>query len=582
MRRNLIISVAALFMLCAASVSAQDFSKSVEVTKAYIPTVNGATKISAVPRMDDTVRLQPDIDYSIKPVTCFTTFTSRRITPAVMSSNPYYASTPSYLAFALGYPFRTYLDLYVNNKNNSEQLLGGYINHRGSFSRRKNDLDTLLNATSIYNAVGFFGSRRWDRISLGGDVNYENRLLHRYGVFTDSTFWGAGHTVDTLSLLPTAKQSVADYGKVWGKINAGNDFEDLSLLNWGTELTTSFSHDKHGSEMATFGASARVAQMFREKHGFDVSLTYNGYWGMSRLDSVGSQTFVIAPRYMFRSRYVNMNVGVDYGYRNSRGFDLSHSRVFPYLDLSVNMLKGYVVPFVQADGRFIDGSFDALSHENPYIAVGTVAPTGSVINLAAGISGSALQCLSYRAWFGFSAWENMHYFVSLYKPVGSQFSNSFGVLTDDAEQYTIGAELEYMYSGSLTLKLDGHYYAYILHNLPDITNGGNPTFDAALSVSYKYRDKLSLSVETRVIGPRRFYQIANAASPVMKASEVGASVNYNKAPVAVDLNVEFAYRLTGTWWIYAQGSNLANSRLYPYNHYRALGTALMLGFRTSF
>lgn len=567
-------------LACALSLSAQDFNSQVEVTKAYIPTVHGATKITAVPRMDDTVRLHPDIEYSVKPVACYTTFASSRISPASMSANPYVASNPCYISAAFGYPFRTELDVYVNNRNNSERKLGGYINHRGTYSRRRADIDSLLNATALYNAAGFFGSRHWDRFHVGGDINYDNRYLHRYGAFTNREFWGGASGVDTTALLPTAKQAEIDYGKVWGSVSVGNDFLNLDLFNYGVRLGTSFSHDMHGSEMATLSGQVRFAQRFGGKHGFDVAVDYDGYWGMSRLDSCGSQSFVVRPRYTFKSRVVNFGVGVDYGYRNSRGFDLSHSRVFPYLDLTVNAIKGYIVPFITAGGGFVDGSFEALSRANPYIAVATVAPTGSHTDVAAGISGSALQCLSYRAWFGFTYWDDMYWFTSLYQPVGSKFSDSFGVVIDDAEQYTVGAELEYMYAGALTLKVGGHYYGYVLHNFTG--GGGNPSYDASLGISYKYRDKFIVSADAKLIGARNFFEIASAASPVMWASEVKTSMIQNHVPACVDVNFNFSYHLTDDWWMYLSLGNMANSKLYVYNHYRSLGTNVMLGFKTSF
>ena len=48
------------------------------------------------------------------------------------------------------------------------------------------------------------------------------------------------------------------------------------------------------------------------------------------------------------------------------------------------------------------------------------------------------------------------------------------------------------------------------------------------------------------------------------------------------MNIRLNLRILNSWWMYVQGGNLANSRLYTYNHYRSLGTNFMLGFRTSF
>ena len=59
--------------------------KQVEVTKAYEPNVEPATKLRIEPRMDDTVTMRPEIDYTITPLTLQTTLDTRPIRPAQLS-----------------------------------------------------------------------------------------------------------------------------------------------------------------------------------------------------------------------------------------------------------------------------------------------------------------------------------------------------------------------------------------------------------------------------------------------------------------------------------------------------------------
>ena len=46
-------------------ISEAQVQKQVEVTKAYAPTLNEAHKIAITPNMVDTVKMTPDIDYTI-------------------------------------------------------------------------------------------------------------------------------------------------------------------------------------------------------------------------------------------------------------------------------------------------------------------------------------------------------------------------------------------------------------------------------------------------------------------------------------------------------------------------------------
>lgn len=52
--------------------------KTVEVTKAYVPSVEGASKLAVVPDMTDTVKMRPEIDYTITPLSLQTTLATRR------------------------------------------------------------------------------------------------------------------------------------------------------------------------------------------------------------------------------------------------------------------------------------------------------------------------------------------------------------------------------------------------------------------------------------------------------------------------------------------------------------------------
>ena len=64
MKRVLILSAAVLF--CGVPLRAQ-VTKQVEVTKTYVPEVSKAVKLPIVPDMTDTVRLRPEIDYTVTP-----------------------------------------------------------------------------------------------------------------------------------------------------------------------------------------------------------------------------------------------------------------------------------------------------------------------------------------------------------------------------------------------------------------------------------------------------------------------------------------------------------------------------------
>lgn len=78
MKKSWILCLGAL--LAAMTVNAQ-VEKQVEVTKAYVPSLEQAVKLRIEPDMTDTMTLRPEIDYTITPLSLQTTLGTRPIRP---------------------------------------------------------------------------------------------------------------------------------------------------------------------------------------------------------------------------------------------------------------------------------------------------------------------------------------------------------------------------------------------------------------------------------------------------------------------------------------------------------------------
>ena len=59
--------IVAAFAAVLPQLAAAQVEKQVEVTKAYVPKVESASKLAVQPDMADTARLRPQIDYTITP-----------------------------------------------------------------------------------------------------------------------------------------------------------------------------------------------------------------------------------------------------------------------------------------------------------------------------------------------------------------------------------------------------------------------------------------------------------------------------------------------------------------------------------
>lgn len=136
MKRVLILSAAVLF--CGVPLRAQ-VTKQVEVTKVYVPEVSKAVKLPIVPDMTDTVRLRPEIDYTVTPSALATNLSTEPFRPASVTYWEFNRPRPLYLKVGAGAPLNSVLDLYASTQNPGTGYAVGYLNHTGDWAEIRND-----------------------------------------------------------------------------------------------------------------------------------------------------------------------------------------------------------------------------------------------------------------------------------------------------------------------------------------------------------------------------------------------------------------------------------------------------------
>ena len=106
-------------------------TKQVEVTKTYVPEVSKAVKLPIVPDMTDTVRLRPEIDYTVTPSALATNLSTEPFRPATVTYWEFDRPRPLYLKVGAGAPLNSVLDLYASTQNPGTGYVVGYLNpHR--------------------------------------------------------------------------------------------------------------------------------------------------------------------------------------------------------------------------------------------------------------------------------------------------------------------------------------------------------------------------------------------------------------------------------------------------------------------
>ena len=196
MKKMLIV---AAFAAVLPQLAAAQVEKQVEVTKAYVPKVESASKLAVQPDMTDTARMRPEIDYTITPLSLRTTLSPRPIRPATVTYWEFNRPLPFYVKAGAGYPLNSVLDFYASSQNPSTGYVIGYVNHEGRYAKIRNDFGVKNPSTRMFNRIGAAAGKYFGKHILEGDLYYDNWMYHRYGAYAPAGLeqeFGAGECAE--------------------------------------------------------------------------------------------------------------------------------------------------------------------------------------------------------------------------------------------------------------------------------------------------------------------------------------------------------------------------------------------------
>ena len=360
------VAAAMAFVPALAQDTQSSMNKQVEVTKMYVPDIAPAQKLAIEPDMTDTVKIRPDIDYSITPLSWQTNLTTEKFRPATMTYWDFNRPRNFYLKAGVGYPLLSEGDLYASTQNPDTGFLTFYVNHHGRYDNIANYFGKKYDSRSMNNRIGLnLGWYAGKRI-LEGDFSYDIDSYHRYAgsKLTD------GNPTERESKFAEAVGDKVSTGLLNGSIRFGDDFIDLSRVNFNIGVRGSlFSDWSDLRVMNTFqtpaeagfddvryaeysyGASAAIARKFGG-HTISADVDYDSYRGTKIHRDYGDNTLRAGLRYGLDGGKVEFVLGADYYYDKLRSDAEASHYVTPYLRMRFNVSrKGRFVPFIEADGQ---------------------------------------------------------------------------------------------------------------------------------------------------------------------------------------------------------------------------------------
>lgn len=617
-----IVSIFAL-LLTATAVEAQNIDKEVVVTKEYTPTLDTPEKLAIAPRMEDTVTLRPEVEYSIAPVQWATTFEQRPIAAANTYVWNYHRQPMLYVKAGAGYPLNSVADLLFSHTDGARNSFGVDVAHRGQWCDVKNAVGVKHNAEYSDSRIKLFGTLGvGERMKAGAEIVGDHDLRYYYG---DLNPQAAAMSTPLAGL--SAENPLNGLG-AGGRIWIGDDFSDLSRLNFRVAVDGGYYWSKvkglfvrtlGEASMADFegglvnvGAEAELAKMFSQ-HGARLMVGYNYKMGTKQSDYRNS-ILSVAPRYIFNNSALRVEAGVTVevdnctsnaavdgalghyalGYSFYNGEKSKGVRLFPYLRLSYND-GGLFTPFVEVDGGLQSYDQQSLAELNPYIAPVYDAPNASIYTMRLGLLGATRSnSLTYSVWAGaeinnralYPFMLGAYYFPMMDKLVRIDFGGELTMrplrgleVALDARYHInkIGEKID-QFVGVVSEGVDGELVPSLYQNLTDY-NGGRkplPAFDVDLKVRYTAA-KFMAGAKLGVVDSYDCLQLV----PMSGAERLGYFYE-SEVPMRLDLGVEAEYKVGKRLSIWVEANNLLNRRYYTYPLYPSVGINCTAGVKLVF
>lgn len=566
MIKNSLKIVLCLAVVALPAVAAAQVAKQVEVTKAYVPEVAEAVKLPIEPNMVDTVKMRPEIDYSISPKMYSTSLATHSFNPATVTYWEFNRPKNFYIKAGAGYPLNTIGDVYASIHNTRVGYLLAYLNHRGEYAKLPNYKKEKTDAMQMHNKVGVAGGLYCGKRIFEGDVNYNSEMYHR-------------HAFDGSDI---------DFEDMEAKLRFGDNFTDLSRVNFEVAVVGNYFNDKAGwlsvdnkrrLQEAHAGAKARVAREFK-KHYFELAAGYDGRWGFWDLDDYADNTAMVGLKYGYKKELFELMVGADYYYDKVATREKASHYLLPQVKLRFNISqREFVTPFLEIESELESNSYHSLVKRNPYLdfVERNLSMRNSVnYDMRFGIEGRfAKDKFAYRLYAGMLFIENSIYWYNY---------DYMWLRPISARRTVMSLNLDMDYKPISNLELSAGLHGYVNNEFAKLDDkdikGGRPKFDAYLKARYDF-GKVAIGASSDFYGKTEwssFERIDPAQAPESSNMQMRTVVT----PFCANVNLNVDWQVAKQCTLFLEGRNLANAKIYHWAWYRELGIHFTVGARVNF
>jgi len=547
-------------------------TETVNVTKAYKPTVSDAFKVKTVPNLNDSVVLQRQrINYSIFSTPVASTFTPAKGKASAVDKVKPAKIYNSYASLGLGNYNNALADFYTSRALNRDERLDIGFNHHSS----RGKVEGVALKNTFYNTKAIASYSKKDRdVNWGANLELQHQLYNWYGI------------VD--GVVPQTVIDGIDATQNYFNVELGGNIEiENSFLKGGNILLRRFWDATKSGENRVVLTPVIEVPVADELITAKIKIDYVG--GSFKNAIVQNQInspsinysqfqFGVTPSILVLRDNLTVNAGLTLAY----GLDAENSEgeffIYPNITASYRLLNDVVIVYGGLEGELKQNSYQNFVDENPYISPTLIiAPTDKQYSLHAGFKGQLLPNLSYNIKASYTGEKNKALFKlnprNLFRTddKGYYYGNSFDVIYDGVQTLGIFGELNVDVNRNFSLGLNVEAYDYTLET--DNPAWNLPGVRASVFMDYQIGEKWFAGANLFYVGERQD-QSSLVEQNVLPENFPSTTVMLEGY---FDANVHLGYRYNEQLSFFAKANNIANNNYMRWANYPVQGFQILAG-----
>ncbi len=571
----LILTTLSTFSVAIAQKDSTKLNQSVEVMKAYHPSINNAHKVNLLPVVSDTTVFSPEFSYAIDSQPIHSGFLASSIKPEGIKQGLDKDLGLGYLKIGAGTSATVLGEFFLNLPESKSTTFGMHLRHYSSNGTIKLKGGDVVSAPLDQDNAAIFGSVNLGSTILSTDLSYDRDARNYYGYPISLPA-----KVDSLTSHRYGMKQAYEKGDFKIGLRSSESIDGNLMFNGGVHL--GFFNSKTGQKESSSGAFGNFDYNFSQFHGI-LDISYDHYatdsitLSSGLLGTKNNDWIRISPSIRLDGDNWSLRGGVCFITLSDKDTE-STSKLYPDFEFNIKPVEGILTLYAGFKGDLKNNKFSTIANENYWADPRhTIRNTDYNYIVSGGLKGKISNEISYNLGVKYSQAKDLYFYTqnsfSDLSNETSVYDNQFDVVYDNAKITDFSGEFSYISGKDLSVIISGHYYNYKLEKLPFASQ--RPNFDLSASTGLRIIDKLTGFVDLEIVGARQ-----SKVDLKMLDSSIGQS------PIQIDpiirLNMGANYELTRTVKIFGRVENLLNKPNEQWLGYVSQGLRLIAGVTFSF